>query len=121
MAVLCGRACQSGAPAPPFTNVVSPPVPSARRTIRSQLLATQPRKAICVPSGDHAGAPSSRPGAFVTCRMFEPSTLTVKSTWFAPFQRVKAIRLPSGDQIGQVSATGASVTRAAAPPDNEIV
>jgi hypothetical protein len=40
----------------------------------------------------------------------------VYSTWLLPVQRVNAIALPFGDQIGHTSATGEFVTRRTGPP-----
>jgi hypothetical protein len=58
-------------------------------------------KAIFVPSGDHAGALSSR-ASFVRSIWPDPSAFMTKTSLWSSSNgnRVNAIRVPSGDQAG---------------------
>src|SRR5439155_13350983 len=93
-----------------FVRLAGVPVPSALATKTSKSPLRSLEKAIRVPSGDQAGAPSL-PGEFVKFTgAVEPSELTVQTSVVdvTASSRSKAIFVPSGDQEGRLSAKPAA-------------
>jgi hypothetical protein len=89
-------------------------LPSAFITKMSYLLPTARSKAICDPSGDHAGSESSCPSS-VSWVWPLPSAFIVQRCQLVPAERPYTMRVPSGDQLGAPSLLEGVLVRSVSP------
>jgi hypothetical protein len=79
------------------------------------------RKAICEPSGDHAGSASSTWETFVMSTGSLPSAFITQMSRAPPPNPVNAIFVPSGDHAGVASKVSGLAVRFVWPVPSEFI